>query len=758
MGLRFPHADLKAPEIDLAHGALADDAVVVIAVKLLVVRGIVLDGGPPPGMGLDAPGDGRGEGAAQERILREVFKVPAAADAPVDVQRGREPEIHIHPLHLVPDDVSALPRKVRVPALGQRGSDGDRRGVLVADLGPGIRLLSAQPGEQPLCGLRHEVLHGFQRGLPHGHGALFPHDIVAAQAQAGRAVRHHQRFQTEVLCQAAGLAGRAGHGEARAADDGGKAVFRIMGPEGHLDELLRAHAADRLVDLKAAGVLHRLRRDRAGIHREDRNLRGEHVDALQLRLPVGKVRNAADVLCLSGDDLFLQPQADNRSGILGTCPEAQEVIPLLQHPAGPGAVVGREVRHAKRHGDGVRLLRPEEPGLSEGREALEGLVELTLRLRYIDLKRLLPGEGAGVFHRSGDRDGLAVQLRLLFTDFKCRIRQAEAEGEHRSHSGRVKVPVADVDALPVARLVHVAEVPDGGIVVKGGPGGRELSGGIGLSQQEIGQHAARLHTELGEEQDVPDLAEHRGKIHRSAHVQHQEELFILLLQKEDVTDFRFREGDVSRDVFPIVSFPGGPREHVDRGLSAAFQRQVVFRFRHDGAHSLDDGVGVVPSRAGFDLADEVFLRLFAYRVVGIPPVFGGQAEARGLQALFHGDKITGVYLPGARTALYRLSGTAAKEGEFPCLGERETSVRLQQDRALREGSPEGLDMFPFVILQLTAESIEIRRLFHVCLPCRQRYFSSIGVCSPSWWALVCTSMYWAFSLSYRIRWLEYSPS
>ena len=298
----------------------------------------------------------------------------------MDVQRGREPQIHVHALHLIPDDVSALPGKVPVPALGQCGSDGDRRGVLVADLGPGIRLLSAQPGEQPLCRLRQEVLHGFQRRLPHGNGALFPHDIIPAQAQAGRAVRHYQGLQAEVFCEAAGLAGRAGHGEARAADNGGKAVFRIMRPEGHLNELLGAHAADRFVDLKAAGVRHGLRRDRTGVHGEDRDIRGKHVDALQRRLPVGKVRDAADVRGLSGDDLFLQPQAHDRFCILGTCPEAQEVVPLLQHPAGPLAVIGREVRHAKAHGDGVRLLRLEETGLPEAGEALEGLVELTLRL------------------------------------------------------------------------------------------------------------------------------------------------------------------------------------------------------------------------------------------------------------------------------------------------------------------------------------------------------------------------------------------
>ena len=298
----------------------------------------------------------------------------------MDVQRGREPQIHVHALHLVPDDVPALPCKIRVPALGQRGSDGDRRGVLVADLRLRVRLLSAQQGEQPLCRLRHEVLHGFQGGLAHGDGALFSHGIVPAQAQPGGAVRHHQWLQAELFCKAAGLAGRAGHGEARAADDGGKAVFRIMRPEGHLDKLLRAHAADRLIQFTPVGILHRLPRDRAGIHREDRHIRCKHVDALQGRLPVGKVRDAADVRGLSGDDLFLEAQADDRFCILRACPEAQEVVPLLQHPAGPFAVIRRKVRDAKCHGDGVRLFRRESHGLSEGRKALEGLVQFHLGL------------------------------------------------------------------------------------------------------------------------------------------------------------------------------------------------------------------------------------------------------------------------------------------------------------------------------------------------------------------------------------------
>ena len=242
---------------------------------------------------------------------------------------------------------------------------------------------------------------------------------------------------------------------------------------------------------------------------------------------------------------------------------------------------------------------------------------------------------------------------------------------------------------------------------------------------------SRLHTELGQEQDVPDLAQHRRQIHRSAHVQHQKELFVFLLQAEDVADFRIGQGDVPRDILPVISFPRSPGKHVHGGHTASFQGQIVFRLRHDRPHALDDGVGMVSSRPGPDLADEVFFCLRAHRVIGVQPARGGQAEARGLQAILHGDKIAGVYLARSRAALHRPPSSAPEERKIPGLGEGEASVRLQQHRALRERRAKHLDMFPFVILQLAAESIEIRRLFHVCLRCRQRYFSSIGVCWPS---------------------------
>ena len=339
------------------------------------------------------------------------------------------------------------------------------------------------------------------------------------------------------------------------------------------------------------------------------------------------------------DDLFLQPQADDRPGIRRACPEAKEVIALLQHPAGPPAVIGREVRKAQRHSDSVRLSGREHSAFSEGRQALERLIELHLRLRHIELQRFLSGHAPRVLHFGRDRDGLAVEGRLLFADFKSRIRQAEAEGKHRHHPSRVKVPVADIDALPVAGLIHVAEIPDGGIIVKAGPGGRKLSGGVGLSQQDIGQHSPGLHAELREEQNVSHFPEHRRQVHRPAHIQYQEEPAILLLQAENVANFRLREGDVARDVLPVVPFAGGPRQHIHGGFSAALHWQIIFRFRHDRAHAFDNGVGVVPSRAGLDLPDEVFLRLLADRIIGVQPGPGGQAEARRLQSLFHAHKI-----------------------------------------------------------------------------------------------------------------------
>jgi hypothetical protein len=80
-------------EVDLAQGALADADVDGEAFGLGVVGRVVLGGGRDA-VRLNAP-DQRGSGAAgQPRVFREAFGVPAAEGCAVQVERGREDDVH----------------------------------------------------------------------------------------------------------------------------------------------------------------------------------------------------------------------------------------------------------------------------------------------------------------------------------------------------------------------------------------------------------------------------------------------------------------------------------------------------------------------------------------------------------------------------------------------------------------------------------------------------------------------------------------
>ena len=94
----------------------------------------MLDRGAAAGVLLYAAGDRGGEAPGDQRVLGEVFKVAAAADVAVDVQRGSKPEMHAEALHLIADDVSAALGKSQVPALRDCGADGDGGAVLLEDL------------------------------------------------------------------------------------------------------------------------------------------------------------------------------------------------------------------------------------------------------------------------------------------------------------------------------------------------------------------------------------------------------------------------------------------------------------------------------------------------------------------------------------------------------------------------------------------------------------------------------------------------
>ncbi len=106
MRLRFLDTDLKAFQVDLTQRPLSHVTVGEVAVGLLIVAGIVLDGRRTALMHLHAVRDIRSNAAGKERILGIILKVTSAQWRTVDIHSRRQPQMGAEHLHLTPYQIA----------------------------------------------------------------------------------------------------------------------------------------------------------------------------------------------------------------------------------------------------------------------------------------------------------------------------------------------------------------------------------------------------------------------------------------------------------------------------------------------------------------------------------------------------------------------------------------------------------------------------------------------------------------------------
>ena len=209
--LGFAHTDSEAPQINLSHRPLAHLTVARVAVRLLIVDTEVLDRRTASRMLLHAVRDGGREPPAHQRILRVVLEIPPAEDMPVNVERGRQPELNTETLHLIPDDIPAKCRKIRVPALRDRRADRNRGSELIPDFLSPLRPVREEGLHRP-AGRAGEVLqHGFRHRAAQRMSSIRAAHKMTRETESGRAVRHHQRSDPDILKRPGRLAGGACH-------------------------------------------------------------------------------------------------------------------------------------------------------------------------------------------------------------------------------------------------------------------------------------------------------------------------------------------------------------------------------------------------------------------------------------------------------------------------------------------------------------------------------------------------------------------
>ena len=410
MGLAFPHGDLEALEIDLTHGPLADLAVGVITIRLLIVGGEVFDRRAAAGMLLHALCDGGGKLAGDQRIFGEIFKVASAADIAVNVQRRSQPQLHAEAFHLIAHQIAAGFGHIQVPALRQRGSDGNGCAILLADLALSLAV-SAQLLHQPGHSAGHQLQHALRHGLADRMSALLIHGIVAAQPQPGGAVRHDQRRDPLLLQAVYRLARGAGHRLGSVADHAQAARPGIEGANVQQRQFFLRQSGDCRIYLVMAGIADRFRPDRRCADRDHLY----EMQGLFLALfgsEVGKIRLAQAVFPLPGHRVRVQTQDGRGLCLRAGIAQAQHIVALLQDPRRLLLVIGGKITQAEGQRHVFALSGRKLPRLGEGRQRLIRFVQSSLRRGDIELRHLFAGQAAGIPDLRAHRDGLPVKRGL----------------------------------------------------------------------------------------------------------------------------------------------------------------------------------------------------------------------------------------------------------------------------------------------------------------------------------------------------------
>ena len=362
--------------------------------------------------------------------------------------------------------------------------------------------------------------------------------------------------------------------------------------------------------------------------------------------------------------------------------DTDKVITGLENIGGSLGIIRCHLRQGKGTGDSFCFSRGKCAGLDKGAKLLPGGIELTGGLAQIHLYDLPTCQNTNVFHGSAHSDLRAVCLHLGSPKAELGVGKPVSKGEKSLFAEGIKIAVAYIDALAVAGFVHVLKVGHFRVFLKGGPGGCQLAGGVGLAQQNIRQRTAGLDTELREQQNVAH-AHNGGEIHHAADIQHQHKAGKLFVQRQNIPHLGIRQADVALERRAVVALTGNAGDNINRCIALSVERQVIFGLRHDLAHAVEDKVLLGGFGVLFQLLQKGFVGLFPRLLVAGVPLHPGQGEACLPQTFLDCHTVPGIDLAGACAALDGAAYTAAVGGKGTGFFQREAAVLFQQYGAAR---------------------------------------------------------------------------
>ena len=188
--------------------------------------------------------------------------------------------------------------------------------------------------------------------------------------------------------------------------------------------------------------------------------------------------------------------------ISAVCTDADDVVTRFQNICTRAFIVGGHASNVKAARYGFTFSGGQLTGFGERAKLLLGLVELARGLAQVHLHDLPSGCVADIFNVRAHSYLCAIYFDRGRTHAEIRVGKSVAKGEQRLFAKGIKVTVADIDALAVAGIVPILKIGHFGVILKRGPGGRQLAGGVRLAQQNVRQCAACLDAELRQQQNI----------------------------------------------------------------------------------------------------------------------------------------------------------------------------------------------------------------------------------------------------------------
>ena len=165
----------------------------------------------------------------------------------------------------------------------------------------------------------------------------------------------------------------------------------------------------------------------------------------------------------------------NRPRIRATCPQPDNILPRLQHVGAGLLAVRCQVSEVERHLHALSFVWLQQTRLRETGEFLPRLLQLALGRGHIYLHDLLARTTADVLDVDRNVSAPAIQHHRRFAQLKLGIRQPEPERKQRALAHRVEIAVPDVNALAIRRVIEIAHLDIGAVVIPSRPRGGKLA-------------------------------------------------------------------------------------------------------------------------------------------------------------------------------------------------------------------------------------------------------------------------------------------